>query len=85
MPPELNQTFSAVRAALAECMLTATQLGLPLKSTDLTPNKALEEFRQLDKKGDIDQILQDLVPKVPFVLQAKSHWSRRGTTWSRPS
>ena len=48
-----------------------TQLGLPLPSTDLTPNKALEEFRQLDKKGNIDQILQDLVPKVPFVLQAK--------------
>ena len=72
MPPDLNQTFSAVRAALGECMLTMTQLGLPLQSTDLTPNKALEEFRQLDKKGDIDQILQDLVPKVPFVLQAKA-------------
>ena len=72
VPPELNQTFSAVRAALGECMLTAVQLGLPLKSTDLTPNKALEEFRKLDKKGDIDQILQDLVPKVSFVLEAKS-------------
>ena len=72
VPPDLNQTFSAVRAALAECMLTMTQLGLPLASTDLTPNKALEEFRKLDKKGDIDQILQDLVPKVPFVLQAKA-------------
>ena len=71
MPQDLNQTFSTVRAALGECMLTMTQLGLPLKSTDLTPNKALEEFRKLDKKGDIDQILQDLVPTVPFVLQAK--------------
>ena len=72
VPPDLNQTFSAVRAALAECMLTMTQLGQPLPSTDLTPNKALEEFRRLDKKGDIDQILQDLVPKVPAVLQAKA-------------
>ncbi len=71
VPPDLNQTFSTVRAALSECMLTVTQLGLPLKSVDLTPNKALEEFRKLDKKGNIDQILQDLVPKVPFVLQAK--------------
>jgi membrane fusion protein (multidrug efflux system) len=71
VPPDLNQTFSTVRAALGECMLTVTQLGLPLASTDLTPNKALEEFRKLDAKGDIDQILQDLVPKVPFVLQAK--------------
>ena len=72
VPPELNQTFSAVRAALGECMLTAVQLGLPLKSTNLTPNKALEEFRELGEKGDIDQILQDLVPKAPFVLEAKS-------------
>ena len=66
VPPDLNQTFSTVRAALGECMLTVTQLGLPLRSTKLTPNKALEEFRKLDKKGDIDQILQDLVPQGAF-------------------
>ena len=72
VPPDLNQTFSAVRMALAECMGTMTQLGLPLGSIDLTPNKALEKFRRLDEKGNIDQILQDLVPKVPFVLQAKA-------------
>ncbi len=72
VPPDLDQTFSSVRGALAACMATATQLGLPLASTDLTPNKAIEQFRQLDKKGDIDQILQDLVPKMPAVLQAKA-------------
>ncbi len=72
VPPDLNQTFSTVRAALSDCVLTVTQLGLPLKSIDLTPNKALEEFRKLDKKGNIDQILHDLVPKAPFVLQAKA-------------
>ena len=66
VPPDLNQTFSSVRGALADCMLTMTQLGIPLASTDLTPNKAIEEFRQLDKKGDIDQILQDLVPQGAF-------------------
>jgi len=72
VPLDLNQTFSSVRAALAQCMLTMTQLGQPMPSTDLTPNKALEKFRQLDKKGDIDKILQDLIPKVPAVLQAKA-------------
>ncbi len=71
VPPDLNQTFSAVRMGLADCMQTMTQLGLPLGSYDLTPNKALEEFCQLDKKGDLGQIAKDLVPKVPFVLQAK--------------
>jgi membrane fusion protein (multidrug efflux system) len=72
VPPDLNQTFSSVRAALAQCMLTWTMLGQPLESTDLTPNKALEKFRQLHEKGNIDQILQDLVPKAPAVLQAKA-------------
>ena len=71
VPPDLNQTFSAVRMALADCMQTMTQLGLPLGSIDLTPNKALEEFRRLDKEGNFEQIAKDLVPKVPFVLQAK--------------
>ena len=71
VPPDLNQTFSAVRMTLADCMQTMTQLGLPLGSYDLTPNKALEEFRKLDKRGNLEQIAKDLVPKVPFVLQAK--------------
>lgn len=71
VPPDLNQTFSTVRATLGECMLTMTQLGLPLGSIDLTPNKAIEEFRRLDKDGNLEQIAKDLVPKVPFVLQAK--------------
>jgi membrane fusion protein (multidrug efflux system) len=72
VPPDLNQTFSTVRAALAECMLTMTQLGQPQPSTDLTPKKALEEFGKLGKKGSIDQILNDLVPGMPAVLQAKA-------------
>ncbi|MHB0961128.1 MAG: efflux RND transporter periplasmic adaptor subunit [Pirellulaceae bacterium] len=71
VPPDLNQTFSAVRAALAACMQTWTQLGQPLSSTELTPIQALEEVRQLHAQGDIDQILEDLVPKVPVVLQSK--------------
>ena len=71
VPPDLNQTFSAVRMALADCMQTMTQLGLPLGSIDLTPKQALEDFRRLDKEGNFEQIAKDLVPKVPFVLQAK--------------
>jgi membrane fusion protein (multidrug efflux system) len=70
VPPDLNQTFSAVRAAQAACMATMAQLGLPLESTGLTPKEAIEKFRQLDKRGDIDRILHDLVPKTPAVLQA---------------
>jgi len=71
VPADLNQTFSAVRMTLADCMQTMTQLGLPLGSIDLTPNQALEEFRRLDKDGNFEQIAKDLIPRVPFVLQAK--------------
>jgi len=72
VPPDLNQTFSSVRAALAACMQTMTLLGQPLPSTDLTPKKALEEFGKLGKKDNIDQILHDLVPRMPAVLQAEA-------------
>ncbi len=72
VPADLNQNYSAVRAALADCMQTATQLGLPLESTDLTPNQALEKFLRLHESGNIDRIFEDLVPRVPAVLQARS-------------
>jgi membrane fusion protein (multidrug efflux system) len=72
VPRDLDQTFSAVRAALADLLQTLAQLGLPLGSTNLTPREAIEEFRRLDKAGDIDRILRGLIPKVPAVLQAKA-------------
>jgi membrane fusion protein (multidrug efflux system) len=72
VPPDLDQTFSAVRTALAELIQTMAQLGRPLASTNATPRAVLEEFRQLDKEGDIDRILRDLIPKAPAVMQAKA-------------
>lgn len=70
--PDLNQTSSTVRAALAQGVQTLAQLGYPLPSAELTPNKVLEEFRRLNEEGSIDQILQGLVAKAPVVLQAKT-------------
>jgi membrane fusion protein (multidrug efflux system) len=72
VPPDLDQTFSAVRTSLADLLQTIAQLGLPLGSTSLTPKQAIEEFRRLNKEGDIDRIMRDLVPKVPAVIQAKA-------------
>jgi membrane fusion protein (multidrug efflux system) len=68
--PDLNQNYSAVRGALTDCLQTAAQLGMPLESTELTPNQVLEKFRRLDADGNIDRILRDLVPRVPAVMQA---------------
>jgi membrane fusion protein, multidrug efflux system len=72
VPPDLNQTFSAVQTALADCMQTLTELGRPLWSVNLTPKQALERFRRLDRDGNIDKVLADLIPNVPAVLQAKA-------------
>jgi membrane fusion protein (multidrug efflux system) len=72
VPPDLDQTYSEVRTALAQLQQSAAQLGLPLSSTDATPKQVLEEFRKRDKDGDIDRILRELIPKVPAVMQAKA-------------
>ncbi len=72
VPPDLNQTFSAVRTSLADCLQTLSQLGLPLESTNLTPKEALEKFHRTHKTEDIDRIFEDLIPRVPFVLQARA-------------
>jgi membrane fusion protein (multidrug efflux system) len=72
VPPDLDQTFSAVRMALDEGHHTLAQLGMPLNRIDVTPKQALENFRRLDKDGDIDRILRDLIPKVPAVMQAEA-------------
>jgi membrane fusion protein (multidrug efflux system) len=72
VPPDLHETFSDVRSAFSELVQTMTQLGLPLASTDATPSKAIAEFQRLNEDGDLDQILRDLIPKVPAVLQAKA-------------
>jgi membrane fusion protein (multidrug efflux system) len=72
VPPDLDQTYSAVRTALADLLQTMAQLGLPLGSTSSTPKQAIQEFRRLDNEGDIDRIMRDLVPKVPAVIKAEA-------------
>ncbi|HVX15003.1 MAG TPA: HlyD family secretion protein [Pirellulales bacterium] len=72
VPPDIDQTFSAVRTALAELIQTMAQLGRPLESTNSTPKAVIEQFKRLDKHGDIDQILLEMIPKVPAVMQAKA-------------
>jgi membrane fusion protein (multidrug efflux system) len=76
VPPDLDQKFSAVRTSLAELLQTMAQLGRPLASTDATPKEVIEKFRRLDKKGDIDRILRELIPNVPAVLEAKAQLAK---------
>jgi membrane fusion protein (multidrug efflux system) len=72
VPPDLNQTISSVRTALADCHQTMSELGLPLWPINLTPDEAIDKFRRLRTEGNLDHILRDLIPKVPAVLQANA-------------
>jgi len=76
VPADLDETFSDVRTAFSELVQTMAQLGLPLASTHVSPSKAIAEFHKLDKDGDLDRVLDNLVPRVPAVLQAKSQLER---------
>jgi membrane fusion protein (multidrug efflux system) len=72
VPADLNQNFSAVLQALNELVQSATQVGLPLTSVKRTPQQALDEFARRDHEGDIDRILERLVPEAPAVKQAEA-------------
>jgi membrane fusion protein (multidrug efflux system) len=72
VPADLNQNFSAVRQALAELVQCMAQVGLPLASTYGTPKQILDEFIRRDKEGNIDRIVQRIVPDAPAVRQAKA-------------
>jgi membrane fusion protein (multidrug efflux system) len=72
VPPNLGQTFSAVRTALANLTQTMAQIGLPLTRSEATPQQVLEEVRRRDANGDIDRIFQQLLPNAPAVKQAEA-------------
>ncbi|QEL14067.1 HlyD family secretion protein [Limnoglobus roseus] len=72
VPADLPQTFSAVRQALGELAQSLARLGLPLLGTNDTPDEAIAKFKKLDANGDIDKILEKLVPDAPEVKQAEA-------------
>jgi membrane fusion protein, multidrug efflux system len=72
VPPDLEQTFSAVRTALYNMVQTTAQIGLNLVGEDVTPRQFLADFRKRDASGDLDRILKDLIPNSPPVKQAKA-------------
>jgi len=72
VPADINQTFSGVRQALNDLVQIATQVGWHLTSVNLTPRQALDEFVGRDKEGNVDRILDRLVPEAPAVKQAEA-------------
>ncbi len=72
VPKDLNQTSASIRMALAELVQTTASIGLPLAKSAATPRQVIDEFVQMDEEGDIDRILERLLPEAPAVKQAKA-------------
>jgi membrane fusion protein (multidrug efflux system) len=72
LPPNLNQTFSTVRQALADLLRGAAQVGLPLGKAEATPKEVIDDFKSRDPQGDTDKVIAALIPKVPALKQAEA-------------
>jgi membrane fusion protein, multidrug efflux system len=72
VPTDINQTFSGVSEALNALLQTMTQAGFPLRSVAHTPRQALDEFVKRDEDGNIDRILERMIPGAPAVRQAEA-------------
>jgi membrane fusion protein, multidrug efflux system len=70
VPPDLDQTFSAVKAAQAALIKTAAQLGVA-HSYEQLPKQMVEQFEKLDQ-GDVDRTLAGLTANAPAVKQAQA-------------
>jgi membrane fusion protein, multidrug efflux system len=73
VPPDLDQTFSSVREALAELIQSAAPLGIVPSSYDLTPKKILEEFYRRDPAGNVDRIYAEIIKNAPALKKAKTN------------
>ena len=74
VPPDLDQTYSAVRQAEGELLQSAAPLGIVAPSYDLTPKQLVEDFfkQYPEANGDIDRIYALILPNVPAVKEAET-------------
>ena len=70
VPADLDQNFSSVRQALFQLSQSAAQLGYAPTSWNSSPKQAIEDFYKLDPTGNIDKIIEKLIPNAPAVKQA---------------
>ncbi len=69
-PEDLDQTFSTVRQALADLLVSAAPLGVVPKTYDASPKQVIEEFYKRDPEGDLDRIYAQLIAGAAPIKQA---------------
>ncbi|HEY6842267.1 MAG TPA: HlyD family secretion protein [Chthoniobacterales bacterium] len=72
VPPNLDQTFSSVRQALADLLQNAAKLGVVTSSFDLTPKQAIDEFYRRDPGGDVDRIYAEVIKNAPDLKRSQA-------------
>jgi membrane fusion protein (multidrug efflux system) len=71
VPPDLDQTFSAVLQAQADLIQSAAQLGI-FHSFEETPKQMLDKFMKRAPPGNIDLLFAQLAEETPEVKQAEA-------------
>ena len=71
VPPDLDQTFSAVRQAQASLIQAVAPLGVT-GSLETSPKQMLADFQKRDPEGDIDRIFAKLLENAPEVKRAEA-------------
>jgi membrane fusion protein (multidrug efflux system) len=72
VPPDLDQTFSAVLQAQADLINSAAQFGYSPSSYALTPKQMVDEFYNRHPGENIDRIYARLASNAPTVKQAEA-------------
>ena len=72
VPPNLRQTFSGVRQALAALVQAVAQLGVPLVPSESTPDEVIKDFIQKYGEGSVDVALQKILDTAPSIIQARA-------------
>jgi membrane fusion protein (multidrug efflux system) len=72
VPPNLDQTFSSVRAAMFEMLQAIAPLGVAPKSYNSTPKEVIAEFLARSSTGNLNEIYDKLIQNAPAIEYAKS-------------
>ena len=83
VPPDLDQTYSTVRQALASLLQSAAALNFFPMSYDITPRQAIEQFHRQDPQGNLDRILAKLIQDAPTIKQAQAKRDAAKADWDQ--
>jgi membrane fusion protein (multidrug efflux system) len=83
VPPDLDQTYSTVRQALANLLQSAAALNVFQTSYNLTPKQFIAEFYRRNPEGNLDRILAKVIQDAPTIKQAQAKRDAAKADWDQ--